>query len=81
MRAWTGSGSINDDIAVQKARLEAAYLSDFYGLFVGDCSSAFKNDKSILIESTYERFWFILMVFHLLNVVDIDGTGLKRYLL
>ena len=43
MRAWTGSGSINDDIAVQKARLEAAYLSDFYGLFVGDCSFGFQK--------------------------------------
>ena len=43
MRAWTGSGSINDDIAVQKARLEAAYLFDFYGLFVGDCSFGFQK--------------------------------------
>ena len=79
MRAWTGSGSINDDIAVQKARLEATYLSDFYGLFVGIAHSAFKNDKSILIESTYERFLVHFDgVSSFGNVVDIDGTGSEK---
>ena len=41
--------------------------------------SAFKNDKSILIESTYERFLVHFDgVSSFGNVVDIDGTGSEK---
>ena len=79
MRAWTGSGSINDDIAVQKARLKLHICLIFMAFFSAIAHSAFKNDKSILIESTYERFLVHFDgVSSFGNVVDIDGTGSEK---
>ena len=43
--AWTGSGSINDDIAVQKARLEKLHICLIFMAFLSSDSlkSAFKK--------------------------------------